>query len=113
MNDDLRRRVRVLQLRQRVEMRSWRIYTRTLGLSPQPVWHRNVVRRLSLFAAWTSDAHDFHVLRVSAVELAQVYGECCDVLHGRKAYAALCDPVVAGWEATVERGEQAIRAALA
>lgn len=108
MNRDLHRRLRVLIVRQRVEMCSWVIYSRTVVLPAEPVWHRNVASRLGLLHAWTSTEHEFHELRSTASALSWVYRACCDVLHGRRAHTALCEPEVAGWEAAVERGERVV-----
>jgi len=108
VNPDLHRRLRVLRLRQRVEMCSWTIYTACLRLPDHPRYHSNVDRRLALLPAWATDDHDYRALRATAAQLHWVYSQTCDVLHGRRAYTDLADPLVAAWTKVVDEGESVV-----
>ena len=105
MNPDLHRRLKVLRLRQRVEMCSWTIYIACFRLPDRPRRHSNVDRRLALLPAWATHDQDYHALRATASQLYWVYSQCCDVLHGRRAYTELPDPLVTAWTKIVKEGE--------
>jgi hypothetical protein len=108
----LMRRLRVLRLRQRVEVCSRTLYARTFGLEPTALWHRRVRTRLRLLPAFAGSDEEFIHFRAVAAQLAWVYEQCCDVLHGRRAFTDLPEPVVSAWTAVVEDGERLIRTAL-
>lgn len=110
MNPDLHRRLRVLQLRQRVEMCSWIIYTGCFRLPDRPRHHSHVDRRLALLPAWATDDHELHALRRAAAQLQWVYRHCCDVLHGRRAYTELAEPLATAWTKIVDEGEAIVTA---
>lgn len=97
----LDRRLRVLQARQQVEECARRVYALAFGLDPETQWHKHVRRRLNLLACWAQDDRDFLRYRAVAAQLSWVYGQCCAVLHGRRAFTELPEPEVAAWEATV------------
>jgi hypothetical protein len=108
MNVELRRRLEVLRLRQRVELCSWRIFAACLALPATPVRHTQIDRRLRLLVAWARDEEDFRLLGRTATELGWVYGQCCEVLHGRRAFTELGETLVRGWAATVDAGEDVV-----
>ncbi len=110
---DLARRVRVLGLRQRVEACSWRVHTACFALPADRPRHGEVRRRLLLLTGWARDGAELDRLRAAAAELAWVYRQCCDVLHGRRAFTDLPEPVVVSWEHTVDTGERVVAEVLA
>ena len=110
MNPDLRRRLRVLRLRQRVEGCSWRIYTACLALPNSEPHHTRIADRLLLLIAWTNHEYGHDRLRRTIAELTWVYAQCCDVLHGRRAFTDLPEPLVRAWERTVDDGEIVVSA---
>jgi hypothetical protein len=86
-------------------MCSWTIYTACFRLPDRPRHHSHVDRRLALLPAWAIDDDDHHALRATAAQLRFVYRQCCDVLHGRRAYTELGEPLVTAWARIVEEGE--------
>jgi hypothetical protein len=110
MNPDLRRRIRVLRLRQRVEMCSWRVFTACLSLPERRPHHTRVERRLTLLTAWAGETYDYPRLSTAATQLTWVYIQCCDVLHGRRAFTDPAEPLVRGWEEIVANGEGIVAA---
>ena len=112
MNVDLRRRLEVLRLRQRVELCSWQIFTACLALPASPVRHKQVGRRLRLLVAWARDEEDFRLLGRTATELDWVYSQCCEVLHGRRAFTEFSEPLIRGGAATVDMNEGVVLARL-
>ena len=108
MNPDLRRRIRVLRIRQRIEMCSWFAYTRFHDRPANGPSHRQVRARLLLLMDRATDDDDHRRLRTTAHGLAWVYRECCDVLHGRRAYTDLAEPLVQTWERITDHGERTV-----
>ncbi|TQM10997.1 hypothetical protein [Pseudonocardia kunmingensis] len=43
-----------------------------------------------------------------AAQLYWVYFQCCDVLHGRRAYTDLAQSLVSAWEKIVAEGEETV-----
>ncbi len=99
------RRLHVLRLRQRIEVCSWTLYSRTFGLESAALWHKQVQTRLRLLPAWAGSDAEFIRFQAVAAQLAWVYEQCCQVLHGRRAFTDLPQPVVSGWAAVVDEGE--------
>jgi hypothetical protein len=89
-------------------MCSWTTYTAYFGLPDHPRHHSNVERRLRLLPAWATDDHDYPALRATSAQLSWVYSQACDVLHGRRAYTDLADPLVAAWTKIVDDGENVV-----
>lgn len=107
VNPDLERRMRVLRLRQRVEATGWAVYDASLGARPSGA-RCAVAGRYGLLAGWAAGPEEFLRYRAVAAELSWIYGQCCDVLHGRRAFVDLPEPVVTGWEERVRSSEQII-----
>ena len=97
----LYRRLRVLQMRQKVEEYARLVYALTFDLDPEAQRHRFVRRRLMLLTCWAHDDCEFLRYRAVAAQLAWVYYRCCAVLHGRRAFAELPELEVVAWEATM------------
>ncbi len=108
MTPALARRLRVLRLRQRIEVCSRTLYAHTFGLEPAALWHKRVQTRLRLLPAWAAGDEEFVHFQAVAAQLAWVYEQCCCVLHGRRAFTDLPEPVVSGWAAAVDEGERLI-----